>query len=144
MSEHVIPVLRSKRAEISGHILELEKRVTRLRADLANIDAAIRILSPGAEPGTIPPKRAYKRTQYFARNELSRLALDILRKAQGPLAAREIAVAIMKAKGLRMGDDALCATVTDMLLVALRSNARRGTIVKTGVSRDARWSVTPP
>ncbi|HEX3673104.1 MAG TPA: hypothetical protein VHU87_02425 [Rhizomicrobium sp.] len=47
MSEHVIPVLRSKRAEISGNILELEKRVTRLRADLANIDAAIRILSSG-------------------------------------------------------------------------------------------------
>jgi hypothetical protein len=69
MSEHIIPVLRTKRAEIGGHILELEKRIARLGADLANIDAAIRILSPGMEPVAIPPQRAYKRTQYFARNE---------------------------------------------------------------------------
>jgi hypothetical protein len=110
MSEHIIPVLRSKRAEISGHILDLEKRVARFRADLANIDAAIRILSPGSEPGAIPPKRAYKRTKYFARNELARMALDLMRKAQEPLSAREIAVSIMKAKGLAMGDDMPCAT----------------------------------
>jgi hypothetical protein len=62
MSDHFIPVLRSKRAEISGHILEFENRIARLASDLANIDAAIRILSPGMEPGTIPPKQAYKRT----------------------------------------------------------------------------------
>ena len=143
MSEHVIPVLRAKRAEISGHILELDKRIAQLRADLANLDAAIRLLSPGTDPGAIPPKRAYKRTQYFARNELSRMALDIMRKAQGPLAAREIAVAIMKAKGLAMGDDRLCATVTDMLLVALRSLTKRQAITKTGVSRNAQWAIPP-
>ena len=141
MSEHVIPVLRSKRAEISGQILEQEKRITQLRADLANLDAAIRLLSPSMDPGTIPPKRAYKRTQYFARNELSRMALDIMRKAQGPLAAREIAVAIMKAKGLAMGDDRLCVTVTDMLLVALRSLTKRQAVIKTGASRDVRWTL---
>jgi hypothetical protein len=43
MSEHVIPVLRSKRAEISGQIVELEQRVGRLRADLANIRASFRV-----------------------------------------------------------------------------------------------------
>ena len=144
MSEHVIPVLRSKRAEISGRILDLEKRIARFRADLANIDAAIRILSPSSEPGAIPPKRAYKRTKYFARNELARMALDLMRKAQEPLSGREIAVAIMKAKGLAMGDDRLCATVTDMLLVALRSLEKRHAIVKTGVSRNARWAIPPP
>jgi len=143
MSEHVIPVLRSKRAEISGHILDLEKRIARFRADLANIDAAIRILSPSSEPGAIPPKRAYKRTKYFARNELARMALDLMRKAQEPLSGREIAVAIMKAKGLAMRDDRLCATVTDMLLVALRSLEKRHAIVKTGVSRNARWAIPP-
>src|SRR5664279_4789977 len=103
MGERVIPVLRDKRAEISGQIVELEAKIGRLRADLANLDAAIRLLTPGAEPGAILPKRAYKRTKYFARNELSRLALDIMRKAQGPLAAREIAVAAMRAKNLPMG-----------------------------------------
>ena len=35
------------------------------------------------------------------------MALDVMRKAQGPLSAREIAVAIMKTTGLAMGDDRL-------------------------------------
>ncbi len=59
MSEHVIPVLRSKRAEISGHILDLEKRIARFRADLANI---------------------------------AQMVLDLMRKTQEPLSAREICV----------------------------------------------------
>ena len=47
----------------------------------------------------------------------------------------------MKAKGLAMGDERLCATVTDMLLVALRSLEKRYAILKTGVSRNARWAI---
>jgi hypothetical protein len=90
MSEHVIPVLRSKRAEFSGHILDLEKRVARFRADLANTDAAIRIMPPAAEPGAIPTKWAHERTKYFAPNELARTALDLMRKVQEPLSARKI------------------------------------------------------
>jgi hypothetical protein len=138
---HVISSLRSKRAEISGHIHDLDRRVATMRANLANIDAAIRLLSPGTDPDAIPPKRTYRRTKYFARNEIARLALGIVREAPGPLAAKEIALMMMRAKGLPLGDDALCATVTDMLLVALRSLAKRGTISKTGVSRNAQWEI---
>jgi hypothetical protein len=143
MSEtHVIPALRAKRAEISGHIHDLDKRIARMRANLANIDAAIRLLSPGADPDAIPPKRTYRRTKYFARNELARMALDVLRKAPGPLAAKEIALAIMRAKGMAMGDDALCTTVSEMMLVALRSLAKRGSVTKSGTSRKAQWIIT--
>jgi hypothetical protein len=145
MSEtHVIPALRAKRAEISGHIHDLDKRIARMRANLANIDAAIRLLSPGADPDTIPPKRTYRRTKYFARNELARMALDVLRKAPAPLAAKEIALAIMRAKGMALGDDSLCATVTDMLLVALRSLAKRESVAKSGTSRNAMWALGAP
>ena len=92
MSEtHVIPALRAKRAEISGQIHDLDKRIARMRANLANIDAAIQLLSPSTDPDAIPPKRTYRRTKYFARNELARMALDVLRRAPGPLAAKEIA-----------------------------------------------------
>jgi hypothetical protein len=40
---HVVSVLRLKRAEISGHIHDLEKRVARQRANLANLDATIKL-----------------------------------------------------------------------------------------------------
>ena len=95
---HVISALRRKRAEISGHIHDLEKRIARQRANLANLDATIKLFSPGTNPDAIPPKRAYRRTRYFARNELSRLTQDALRTASGPLTSAEIAAAVMQAK----------------------------------------------
>ena len=84
-NSHVVSALRLKRAEISGHIHDLEKRIARQRANLANLEATIKLFSPGANPDAIPPKRAYLRTRYFAHNELSRLTQDALRIASGPL-----------------------------------------------------------
>lgn len=138
---HVITALRTKRAEISGHIHDLDKRIARMRTALMNIDAVLRLLSPGENPDAIPPKRPYRRTRYFARNELGRMALDVLRKTQGPLAAKEIALAIMGVKGVPTGDDALCATITDMLLAALRSFLRRGAVAKEGHGKNAQWEL---
>jgi hypothetical protein len=82
---HIVAGLRLKRAEISGHIHDLEKRIARQRANLANLDATIKLFSPGENPDAIPPKRVYRRTRYFAHNELSRLTQDALRIASGPL-----------------------------------------------------------
>jgi len=46
MSDHAIAALRKRRAEIVGQVHDAEKRVTNLRAALANLDAAIAILTP--------------------------------------------------------------------------------------------------
>ncbi len=92
MSEpHIVSTLRRKRAEIGGCIRDMELQIERQRAALAHIDATIRLFSPDADPEAIPPKRTYRRTRYFARGELSRLCLDVLRKAQGkPITAVEV------------------------------------------------------
>src|SRR4030081_422433 len=95
---HVVSALRLRRAEISGHIHDLEKRIARQRAILANLDATIKLFSPGTNPDAIPPKRAYRRTRYFAHNELSRLTQDALQTAAGPLTTSQIASAVMQAK----------------------------------------------
>jgi hypothetical protein len=97
--KHVVLALRLKRAEISGHIHDLEKRIARQRSKLVNLDATIKLFSPGTNPDAIPPKRPYRRTRYFAHNELSRLTQDALRTASGPLTSAEIAGAVMQAKG---------------------------------------------
>jgi hypothetical protein len=62
---HVISALRLKRAEISGHIHDLEKRIGRQRANLANLDATIKLFSPGANPDAIPPKRGLSPDKIF-------------------------------------------------------------------------------
>jgi hypothetical protein len=70
------------------------------------LDATIRLFAPGTNPDAIPPMRTYRRTRYFARNELSRLVMDALRLATRPLAATDIATAIMRVKGAAEDDAA--------------------------------------
>lgn len=148
-TSHCLPqiflsALRLKRAEVSGHIHDLEKRIARHRANLANIDAKIRLFSPGDNPDAIPPKRPYKRrTRYFAHNELPRLALGTLRLAPAPLAAGDIAAAIMRAKNMPIDDPSLKEVVTERLLTVMRGLLKRGEVTKTGTSRNAQWAIVP-
>jgi hypothetical protein len=140
-NSHVVSVLRLKRAEISGHIHDLEKRIVRQRANLANLDATIKLFSSGTNPDAIPPKRAYRRTRYFAHNELSRLTQDILRTASGPLTSAEITGGVMQAKGMPSSDAAFKEIVADRVLTVLRRHTKRGTVVKHGTSRAAQWAL---
>ena len=140
-NSHVVSALRAKRAEISGHIHDLEKRIARQRANLANLDATIKLFSPGTNPDSIPPKRAYRRTRYFAHNELSRLTQDALRTASGPLTSTEIAGAVMQAKGMPVDDAQLKKIFAVRALPVLRLLVKRGAAAKSGTSRDAKWAL---
>jgi hypothetical protein len=139
--KHVVSALRLKRAEISGHIHDLEKRIARQRTNLANLDATVKLFSPGTNPDAIPPKRVYRRTRYFAHNELSRLTQDALRIASGPLTSAEIAAAIMQARGMPPGDAAFKEIVANRAVTVLRRLAKRGAVIKHGTSRDGRWAL---
>jgi hypothetical protein len=142
-NSHVVSALRLKRAEISGHVHDLEKRIARQRADLANLDATIKLFSPGMNPDAIPPKRAYRRTRYFTHNELSRLTQDVLRAASGPLTSAEITAAVMQAKGMPADDAAFKRIVAGRVLTVLRRLVKRGMVANSGVSRNAQWELAP-
>jgi hypothetical protein len=137
---HVISALRLKRAEISGHIHDLEKRIAPA-GESRKFGCHDQVVFTCANPDAIPPKRAYCRTRYFARNELSRLTQDALRTASGPLTSAEIAAAIMQAKGMPSGDVAFKEIVAARALTVLRRLTKRGAAVKHGTSRDAKWAV---
>jgi hypothetical protein len=77
-------------------------------------------------PMPFPPKRVYRRTRYFAPNELSRLTQDALRVASGPLTSAGITVAVMQAKRMSSGDAAFKEIVANMALTVLRRLAKRG------------------
>jgi hypothetical protein len=82
--DHVVAGLVEKRREPAGIIDELQRRLDQHRADLIHIDGTIRVLATDLDPETIRPKRAYRRNRYFARNELSRLCLGVLRREPTP------------------------------------------------------------
>src|SRR5271169_7160352 len=98
---HVISALRAKRAEVSGYIHDLEKKVKTWRARLAHIDATIKIFSPETDPEAIPPRRTYRRSNYFKKGEFACLCLDELRKANGkPITTAELVTSILEGKAL--------------------------------------------
>ena len=141
---HVVTALRAKRAEISGHIHDLERKLARHRAALASLDATIRLYAPELDPNSIPPKRTYRRTRYFAKGELARRVLDVLRQAAGkPMTTAAITSAIMADKGFPIGEGALSEAVNDMTLTVLRRLSKRETVGKTGTSRNAQWALAP-
>jgi hypothetical protein len=136
---HVISALRAKRAEVSGYIHELEKKVKTWRARLAHIDATIKIFSPEIDPEAIRPLRTYRRSGYFKKGEFARLCLDELRKADGqPITTAAIVAGLIRAKGLP-DDSALAVVLTERVLSYLRVKREAGAVIKTGISRDAKW-----
>jgi len=141
---HVVTALRAKRAEISGHVHDLERNLARHRASLAAIDATIRLFAPELNPDSIPPKRTYRRTRYFAKSELSHRVVDVLRQTAGkPMTKAAITSAIVAEKGFPVGEGALSEAVTDMVLTVLRRLSKQGDIAKSGTSRDAQWTLAP-
>ena len=81
---HVVTALRDKRAELSGTIADLEKRIGRHRADLQHVDAVLRLFAPDLEPEAIAPKAVRRSNEWFRPGELARMVLDILRAGEDP------------------------------------------------------------
>jgi hypothetical protein len=141
---HVVTALRAKRAEISGHVHDLERKLARHRASLAAIDATIRLYAPELDPDSIPPKRTYRRTRYFAKGELARRIISMLRQADGkPMTTAAITSAALADKGFPIGEGAVSEAVTDMVLTVLRRLSKREEVTKSGTSRNAQWALAP-
>jgi len=140
MNDHAISRLIAKRAEIAGMVAELEEELNQCRADLTHIDGALRLLRADLDPTTIPPReRRYKRTHYFAHNELSRLCMDTLRLAGGPLTAEEITLRIMTAKGLDARDARLRGTARVQIGAVLKRLSRKQIAAPSGKGVGATW-----
>jgi hypothetical protein len=137
--DHVVSGLIEKRRELAGIIDQLQRQLDQYRADLTHIDGVLRVLATDLDPGTLRPKRAYRRNRYFARNELSRLCLDVLRTAAGELSTDDIAGWVIAVKGFDTGDSALRAAIRQQVGSIVKRLHRRGTAEPIGRGRAARW-----
>src|SRR6202022_545610 len=94
------------------------------------------------DPDDIKPKRTYaRRIRYFARNELARLCMDVLRDAPGLITTDEIAAQVIAAKGFEAADSTLRAATRDQLLPVLRAGRKRGMVEQVGLGRGVRWKL---
>lgn len=122
---HVVSALKAKRDELAGIVANIERQLSKARADLTHVDATLRLFAPELTPDTIKPKAVRKRDGIFHMGELPRFILDYLRRSPEPVRITDIARFIMPVKGLNPDDPrALDAMVVRVgkALARLKSN----------------------
>lgn len=124
---NVLHALTRKRAEIAGCIEHCQLDLRHLIAELDHIDAAIRIFNPAVDIGSIRSKPVPPRHAAF-KGEVTRVVLDALREARSPLTSRDIALTLMKARGLNPDDRELSVIMVKRICACLRVQRKRGLI----------------
>lgn len=143
----LINALIRKRSEILAAITELERQANQLCADLAHVDATLRMLDPELEIETLPVRGPRpKRSKYFSHGEISRRCLEALRDAPGEgwLSGDDIAVRAMRDKRLDPERDRRLRTdFVRRILQTLDSLERRyGRVMKSGSGRGIKWKLS--
>jgi hypothetical protein len=133
MPDTVLANLRRARVRVHGQLNKLEPMVEGYRAKLADIEARIQAIAPDL---FIQPRR-YKPNPIFARGELTRFALAVLREAGEPLPIRTIAVRVLAMKGVALPDPTVRKRTRSKLRCAFIALDRRGVTVRIGEGNES-------
>src|SRR5579872_2646062 len=95
--------LRVQRANIHQALARLEPQVAAFQAKLTAVEAGIQEIAPELDL----PRRWRRRNPVFRYGELTRIALGVLRVAEGPLTIDAIAVRALAAKGITLPERVL-------------------------------------
>jgi hypothetical protein len=134
---HVIGALRNKRAELAGVLRQLEQQLVQQRANLAHLDATMRLFDPDIRPKDIRPKRMRERNVWFRPGECLRLIYDELREVTEPVTTRELAERIMQVKAIPAADNDRRERIQKTLLGSL--NRATETIARVEVAGVVSW-----
>ena len=132
---YVINALRLKYGRLKG-LLAANAGSNQLASDLAHVGAVLLMFDPGADLDAIPVRRPYKPH----RERWSWTALRILRTADRPLRARELARMVMVAQGVDPTDHGRLVSISCGLQGVLGRLAAQGLVYTVGKPR--RWAVT--
>jgi hypothetical protein len=137
----VLSTLRRKRDDIEAAIAAYTKKVEEAKRDLSAVAATIRLFELNGEPQQFP---AYVEIgRLWKRGEIVAVCREALAK-EGPLDTRELALRVIRAKGLDDGDGVLRKTVAYRIVQALNIAAKRRTIADAGRQKNVRrWDVCP-
>jgi hypothetical protein len=136
---HVIRALRNKRAELAGMLRQLEQQLVQQRANLAHVDATMRLFDPDIRPKDIRPKQPRERNAWFRPGECLRLIYDELREATQPVTTRELAERIMRLKAIPPADSDRRERVQKTLLASL--NRATQTIARVETAGVVCWQL---
>ncbi len=131
---YVINALTKRYAKAKGQLDDLLCDREAVKADLAHLGAVLVMFDPGIDLAAIPPTRPYK----AARGRWNRTAMEVLRKANRPLKAFELARLVMSQQGVEPDRRTLKSIGFSLQAVLARLQAQ-GLVVATGKPR--RWAI---
>ena len=135
-----VPFLVRLHADLGGRILENRKEAARLAESMKHVEAVIRLFDPAYDTRRISVRRRYKGNPWFKRGTILRHALDVLRKAQGPLTAREITEAMLTAKGVSGATPKAMRGLIASVQTSLQNHDGK-TVGRVGEGMPGRWRI---
>ncbi|MFH6781498.1 MULTISPECIES: hypothetical protein [Methylobacterium] len=133
----IVTTLRTKRDEIEAHIAELRRQLAAAERDLSSVTAVLALydLSPATQ--TRFPAYAHL-NRLFAYGEMFKLCKATLEEAGEPLTTRELALAVIRAKGWDEEDRLLKRAVAYRLIQSLNRAAAQGRIFVAGKKKNVK------
>lgn len=128
MADTKLAKLRRARSRAHLALKQAEAQVAAYQAKLAALEARIQAIAPDLQL----PVRFRERNPIFARGELPRLALGIMRDEGRPLPVAVITRRMLAAKGVTLPDRRTFKLTKNRLHNALLALDRRGVTVKVG------------
>lgn len=136
----IVTTLRSKRDHIESYIRALEKKIEEARHDLAHVNATLRLFELDGGQGDVPVYMGTRRI--FKYGEIFEICSMALVDAPSGLDTRELALTVIKAKGLDESDPVLRKTVAHSIVDVLLQRMRRGKIASSGKRKGVRvWQI---
>ncbi len=120
---HVITALVSKRSELAGGLIKLDKQRAAIKSRLSHVDQTLKMFGYQDNPNQIAPRCRYVRL--FKRGELHHIVAEIMRKAQSSMPNKEIAAMVIRMKGWDSSDTDLLDRVTQSVKPSRRSIDRK-------------------
>ena len=139
-NESALSALIEKRAELSGLVEAMYRRMRELAVTIDHIDAAIRLFDPNADLDDIKPKLPPRNSAF--RGEVTRIVLNTLRKSSSPLPLSEITLHVLTGRGLNADDKPFTRVLSRRVSACLRKLRRKGLVrLARNVGQVGMWEI---
>lgn len=137
----IVTTLRSKRDELERIISSYEAAATAAQRDLAHVNATLELFEREGAPNAYPSRMSIVRM--FKRGELSVLCNVALAEASSGLDTRELALCVVRAKGIDESDRVLRKAIGFRIVQAMLRQEMRGRIIAAGKRKGVRvWQLS--
>lgn len=132
----IVTTLRRKRDELESLIAAYEKKIEAAHYDLMHVNATLRLFELNGDAEPFPVHMDIRRL--FKRGEIFRICQEALAESQDGLDTRELALAVIRARGLDDRDAVLRKAVALKIVTTLGMRAKRGQVAGGSRRRGVR------